>query len=235
MSIGAAPPLMGLSIPLYDEADGVETVVTDIVTALESEGIQFVLALVDNGSQDDTRNRVEALAVDQRITGVYLSENAGYGGGIWAGIEALREGADPEILGWIWGDGQVDPMSLIPLYRACLSGAPMAKAVRTVREDGTLRALQGKVFAWLLSRMGQPAADPHGCPKLFQRDVLHQLNLQHRDWFLDAEAMLTAAEQGLEIAETSVTMQARTTGVSKIRLSTTLEFCVNLWARKRRR
>ena len=48
-------PLLGLSIPLYDEVD-VEAVVNDIVVALESEGIQFVLALVDNGSQDDPRS-----------------------------------------------------------------------------------------------------------------------------------------------------------------------------------
>jgi len=235
MSIGAAPPLLGLSIPLYDEAEGVAAVVSDVVAALESERIQFVLALVDNGSRDGTRAQVEALAQDRRITGVYLDENAGYGGGIWAGIEALRAGADPEILGWIWGDGQVDPACLGPLYRACLGGAPMAKAVRTVREDGPLRAIQGQAFAWILSQMGQSASDPHGCPKLFQRDTLRALNLQHRDWFLDAEAMLGAADLGLEIAETPVTMQARSTGSSKIRPSTTWEFCVNLWEKKRRR
>ena len=108
------------------------------------------------------------------------------------------------------------------LYRACLGGAPMAKAVRTVREDGSLRAIQGQAFAWILSQMGQPAADPHGCPKLFQRDVLHQLNLQHRDWFLDAEAMLGAAEQGLEIAETPVTMRPAQPATAKFTLHDTL-------------
>lgn len=234
MSFGIAPPLLGLSIPLYNESEGIERVVSEIVSVLEAEGIQFVLALVDNGSHDGTRSKVDSLAEDHRITGVYLDQNAGYGGGIWAGIEALLAHSNPEIIGWTWGDGQVDPVCLGPLYRACLNGAPMAKAVRTVREDGRLRAFQGRAFAWLLARMGQSAADPHGCPKLFQRETLARLDLQHRDWFLDAEAMLGAAALHLTIAQTPVTMKVRATGSSKIRPSTTWEFCVNLWKWRRK-
>jgi glycosyltransferase involved in cell wall biosynthesis len=228
MSIGASPPLLGLSIPLYDEEDVVEAMVAELVAALDSASIQFVLALVDNGSKDRTGELVEALAKDPRILALRLPENAGYGGGILAGLRSLSEGSNPEILGWTWGDGQVDPTCIAPLYRACIDGSPLAKAVRTEREDGTFRAVQAKVYTWILGRMGQSATDPHGCPKLFRREALQELDLQHTDWFLDAEAMLGAADRGWDIAETPVKMRARTGGQSKVRFSTALEFCGNL-------
>ena len=223
-----AEPTLGLSIPLFDEAALVESTVHDLVAALESTSTPFTLALVDNGSTDGTSEKVQRLATDSRILAVHLSPNAGYGGGIRAGLQALSDGPDPDIIGWTWGDGQVDPACIAPLYRACVSGSPMAKAVRISREDGLLRTLQGRAYGRLFSRLGQASPDPHGCPKLFRRDALRTLNLKHNDWFLDAEAMLGAAERGWEIAQETVTLRARRGGKSKVHLSTTLEFCVNL-------
>jgi dolichol-phosphate mannosyltransferase len=231
-----SPPLLGLSIPLFDEDEVVEAMVAELVAALESASIEFVLALVDNGSRDRTGELVKALAEDSRILALSLAENAGYGGGILAGLRSLSEGPDPEILGWSWGDGQVDPACIAPLYRAVVDGAPLAKAVRTEREDGSFREVQARVYAWILSAMSQASVDPHGCPKLFRREALRELDLQHTDWFIDAEAMLGAASRGWEIAQTPVRMRARTGGKSKVALSTALEFCVNLgrWKRDHR-
>ncbi len=221
-------PVLGLSIPLFNEAAVVESTIGDLVRVLETSSVPFFLALVDNGSTDGTSEIVFRLATDPRILPVHLSPNAGYGGGIRAGLRALFSGPDPEILGWTWGDGQVDPACLIPLYQACVGGAPMAKAVRTSRQDGLLRTLQGQIYGQIFKRLGQLAPDPHGCPKLFQRDALRSLELKHDDWFLDAEAMLGAARHDWEIAEEAVTLRARRGGQSKVRLSTTIEFCVNL-------
>ena len=87
-------PTLGLSIPLFNEVALVESTVHDLRVALESTSIPFALALVDNGSTDGTREKVQRLSKDSRILAVHLSPNAGYGGGIRAGLQALLDGPD---------------------------------------------------------------------------------------------------------------------------------------------
>ena len=227
-------PRLGLSIPLLNEEAVVRDTIHRMVFSLEAQNISFALALVNNGSRDKTGALIDSLAEDPRIHTVHLRQNAGYGGGILAGLQCLQQGSTPDVLGWCWGDGQVDPLCLVTLLKACEDGAPMAKAVRTRRNDGGFRTLQGQVYAKLLRQLGQTATDPHGCPKLFRRESLQLLDLQHTDWFIDAEAMLKACKRDWTIAEVPVTFHARSGGTSKVELSTVLEFCANLWKWRRK-
>lgn len=159
---------------------------------------------------------------------VHLPENQGYGGGIRAGLRALAQGPDPAVLGWTWGDGQVDPAVIPALYQCCLDGADLAHAVRVERHDGLGRSAQAVGYRLLLRSLGVALRDLHGCPKLLRRDALAALDLQHDDWFLDAEAMLGARDRGMRIAEREVVMRARQSGRSHVRLATVGEFVVNL-------
>ena len=64
----------------------------------------------------------------------------------------------------------------------------------------------------------------YGCPKLFQCSVWEKLRCENRDWFLDANAMITALEHGYDIYQVDVTMKARHHGTSKVNIKTSLEF-----------
>lgn len=222
-------PSLGLAVPLYDEAPLVERVTADLVNALDATGAHWRLALVDNGSLDGTGSLVDRLAsADERVLAVHLPRNAGYGGGILAGIAALREAIDPDVLGWAWGDGQVDPRVIGPLYRACAEGAPLAKACRTHRRDGWQRLLLSSAYARVMSAMGVTTPDVNGCPKLLRREAYLTLAPTCRDWFLDAEVVLGAERRGWRVAWHPVTMAPRPAGRSKVRATTVAEFARHL-------
>lgn len=220
---------LGLAVPLLNEEALIDEVAADIVETLDAEGVPFTLALVDNGSTDRTGERVDRWTErDGRVHAVHLLQNAGYGGGILAGIHALQRVGLPDVVGWCWGDGQVDPAVLPGLYRSCQEGVMLAKARRVERQDGLQRRLITTGYAAVTRLMGVQTRDVNGCPKLLRREAWLALDPKHTDWFLDAEVVLGAEARGWSIADAPVVMRARRAGKSKVKLATVLEFGRNL-------
>jgi len=218
---------LGLSIPLYNEADGLPTTARDLIAALADT--DAAILLVDNGSTDHTPAIVDALAAAHPcVTALHLAPNAGYGGGILAGVRHLLAHDPADVIGWMWGDNQIDPAILPRLLARCAQGADIAKAQRTVRLDGAQRRLITTGYAAVMRLKGVQTRDVNGCPKLFRREALGALDLRSEDWFLDAEAILKAEAAGMSIASEPATMRARLAGRSKVNWRTVAEFARHL-------
>jgi glycosyltransferase involved in cell wall biosynthesis len=219
---------LGLIIPLYEEEDLVTEVVAAIHSTLVQADIEHTLVLVNNGSHDQTGSLVDDLAQDPSVVCIHLRENAGYGGGILAGLAWLEQDGMPDVVGWIWGDGQVSPSALPPLFDACAAGTPLAKAVRKERQDGLKRHIITTAYAATTRAFGIQSEDVNGCPKLMTRSAFEELQPRSTDWFLDAEVVLGAEQRNWEIATHPVVMRARTGGRSKVNWQTVAEFALNL-------
>ena len=226
---------LGISIPMYNEEGNAERVIYRMINHLDSLDISFVLAAVNNGSYDATGVVLDRISDrEERVITVHLKENKGYGGGIMAGITSLRA-YEPEIIGWSWGDGQVCATSLSSLYQKCQNGSDLAKTYRVQRQDGYRRRLISSIYAVGMRQMGARTPDINGCPKLFRRTFFDLLQLESRDWFLDAEAILKTEKIGGIIHNEPVIMEPRASGESKVRLWTLIEFAKNMarWTIKR--
>jgi len=220
---------VGLAIPLLDEGPLVSAVAAAFLEVADAHGLDLHLCLVDNGSSDDTRDRVQALVSgDARIHGVYLDQNAGYGGGILAGVHHLLAALDPDLVGWAWGDGQVDPAVLPALVAAFEDDIMVAKARRVERQDGWQRQLITSVYAATVRALGVRTPDVNGRPKLLRREAWAALDPQSTDWFLDPEVILGAEERAWRIADAPVVMTPRRAGRSKVDWTTVAEFVDHL-------
>lgn len=222
---------LGLSIPLFDEEAGCEGVISALDDALTEAGIPHVLALVDNGSRDGTSSIVNRLAAERAsCRAVHLEDNAGYGGGILAGLRVL----DTPIVGWHWGDGQVAPEVVVAAWRVLVEGGhDLVKARRIERQDGLQRLAVSTIYnAVMTAGFRVPVRDVNGCPKLFRRETLEALGPASRDWFLDPEVVLRAAESGLLWGQVNAVMRPRGGGASKVRGDTVTEFLRHLWGWK---
>ena len=219
---------LGLSIPLFNEEALITQVVAALQSTLDDAKIEYTLVLVDNGSTDQTGNIIDALAEQEGVQAIHLPQNAGYGGGILAGIHHLRMGGIPDVVGWYWGDGQVGADILPPLFQAIAEGADLAKAHRTERQEGLSRRFIAKAYAAIMRLAGVQTPDVNGCPKLMSRSTLKALQLSSTDWFLDAEAVLGVEKRGLTIASHPATMKRREAGTSKVKIRTLIEFFWNI-------
>jgi glycosyltransferase involved in cell wall biosynthesis len=217
---------LGLSIPMLDEEGQAESVLEEIIGWCDKAGIEVQVAAVNNGSRDGTGEVIARIEErDPRIRAVQLSQNHGYGGGILAGLHLLQE---CEIIGWMWGDGQIPAEMLPTLYWTCKAGAPMAKVRRGVREDGWRRKTVSRAYAAAMHAMGSATPDVNGCPKLFRAEYLQTLELRSTDWFLDAEAVLKTENRGIGIHSEETVMSARLHGKSKVGWGTIAEFAANM-------
>lgn len=218
---------LGLVLPLFDEQEAVRSVVGDLHAALSRLETPFQLVLVDNGSHDATGARVDELAATlDRVTAVHLPTNAGYGGGIRAGMVHL----DTALLGWHWGDGQVSADVVVTAWQRMTGGGlDLVKAHRILRDDGPGRRLQSRGYH-LVARalLGLREPDLHGCPKIFTRHAWEVLAASSDDWLLDLEVMWKAQALGFRVATVPARMAPRAFGVSKVRWSTAWRFGVAL-------
>lgn len=236
--MGAERPALGLALPFFNEEAVVDAVLDELRAWLSAEPRPVQVALVDNGSRDQTRARLSAAVGPAGAQGqsqlqlIALDENAGYGGGILAGLRALSSSANPRALGWAWGDGQVEIGVCSALLDAVEGGVALAKVRRTQRQDGALRRLTTRCWSAWARGMGAQSVDLNGCPKVFQAELLRGLPLRSTGWFLDAELVRACEERGLPVIERPAVMRPRRGGASKVRPRTAITLGLQIAAHR---
>src|SRR6266487_6288124 len=142
--VSPTAPLVSVVIPLYNEGSHVRELVSDLKEALQETGCRFEVLLVDDGSPDDTWERIkgEARALPN-LRAIRLSRNFGKELALCAGLERAR--GDAVVV--MDGDGQ-HPPSLLPVMveKWRTSGADIVQAVKTKRGR---ESLTGKLGALL--------------------------------------------------------------------------------------
>jgi dolichol-phosphate mannosyltransferase len=136
-----ASPRLSIVVPFYNEADNVEPLHRELDAALAEQpgGVEFVY--VDDGSRDDTRERLLALAKrDPRIRVLRLEPNSGQSAALEAGFRAVRG----EWIVTLDGDLQNDPAD-IPRLLAELERFDVVNGVRVQRRDGWVRKLSSRI------------------------------------------------------------------------------------------
>lgn len=224
---------LGLVLPFFNEAPVAAATVARLQAVGRRSGLGLGIFAVDNGSRDDTRAVLDAAAAaDPAVQVVHLAQNRGYGGGIRAGLAAAAAAGAP-VLGWAWGDAQVDPAPLPALLAAVEDGAALAMVRRMARHDGIFRAVQGAVWSTACRRAGVPVHDPHGCPKLLPAALWARLGVETDDWSLDLAVVRAVAATGGRITCLPVAMAPRAGGRSKVNLRAAAALAAALLRRER--
>jgi glycosyltransferase involved in cell wall biosynthesis len=134
-------PLLSVVAPVYNEGAGVGRFVRRMAEVLEHAGIRYELVLVDDGSADDSWQRVaEQSLLDDRVRGVQLSRNFGKEQAVLAGLEH----AAGDVVVVIDSDLQHPPAAIPAMLRCWRDGAHVVEAVKRNR---TGQSLANKVAA----------------------------------------------------------------------------------------
>ena len=82
-------------IPAYNESANIEACVRDWYPVAESHGTGSRLVIVNDGSKDDTREKLEALAQSRPLLVPLTKENGGHGSAVLYGYRyAIEQGSD---------------------------------------------------------------------------------------------------------------------------------------------
>ncbi len=220
---------VSIAIPFYNEEEAFQNMIDPLVDQLESAGISYELVLVDNGSWDKTGSLIDnAIAGNPKLKKVRIEKNEGYGWGI---INGLKSSTGSHV-GFICGDGQVTAEDVVKTVQFALNDErDLVKVRRVERKDGFLRVAVTRVYNWTVPYLfGLKTRDINGTPKIFSRKLYEQLDLQSKDWFVDAEIMIKSDHLKVDPYELPVTFNAREQGSSHVSvLKAILEFVKNVY------
>lgn len=149
---------MKLSIvsPIYQGEQTVEKLVSRIIMAVSSLGLELEIILVDDASIDGSWDAIERLAkVHPEITGIKLSRNFGQHYAITAGLDH----ASGDWVVVMDGDLQDRPEEIPNLLEKGMEGYQVVLARRINRQDGFFKKIGSKVFYRSLAYLTGSAQD----------------------------------------------------------------------------
>lgn len=167
----AAPALISVVVPAHNESAGIVGAIEVIGGILESSRVHWELIVVDDGSRDDTYQRVCGVARrNPRVKALRFSRNFGKEAALLAGLRA----ASGDAVITIDADLQ-HPPSLIPaMLESWRQGAQVVDAVKRSRDtDGFVTRLRARIFNAVLSRLGGIKLDNASDFKLLDRVVVN--------------------------------------------------------------
>ncbi len=207
------PVELSVVVPVYNESGNVETLASEIAGALD--GRAFEMIFVDDGSSDDTRDRLVALREHHaQLRVISHRRNAGQSRAIRTGMWAARA----PVVGTLDGDGQNDPGDLRELYRTLTRvDAPgelkMVMGRRASRKDTAWKRLGSRLANSVRKRVLKDDCDDSGCGiKVMDREAF--LSLPYFDHMHRYMPALMRAE-GFVVEYRDVNHRPRGSGQSK--------------------
>jgi glycosyltransferase involved in cell wall biosynthesis len=208
--VSPTTPLISVVIPLYNEGSLVQALVSDLRHALEQIGCRFEIILVDDGSSDDTWERIKHEARSlPALRAMRLSRNFGKELALCAGLERTR--GDAVVV--MDGDGQ-HPPSLLPIMVETwrTSGADIVQAVKVDRgRESATSKLGAFLFYLILNKLSGFELKGASDFKLMNRKVLDTwVEMRERNVFFRG----MTAWMGFKVAQIPFEVAARRTGKS---------------------
>ncbi len=214
---------LSIVVPVQDEEDNVVALYEALMSSLEHLGRSFEVIVVDDGSRDETYQRLAPLAAsDVRLKLIRLRRNYGQTAAMSAGFDH----AQGNVIVPMDGDLQNDPRDIALLLAKIDEGYDVVSGWRRERQDNFVRRMPSRMANWLIGRVTGVRLHDYGCTlKAYRAEVVRETRLygeMHR--FLPA----LAYQAGARITEVPVTHHPRVSGKSKYGLGRTLKVLLDL-------
>jgi glycosyltransferase involved in cell wall biosynthesis len=210
---------------MRNEAPNVGDLHRELTSTLEKFGRPYEIIAIDDGSDDETFEKLAALqAMDERLRVIRFRRNFGQTAGFSAGFAHARG----RFIVTVDGDLQNDPADIPAMIElAERTGADIVAGWRRERKDAFLnRRLPSVIANWIISHATGVKLHDYGCSlKVFRAEVVKPMKLygeMHR--FLPA----IASEFGVKIVEHPVHHRARRHGRSNYGISRTIRVVLDL-------
>jgi glycosyltransferase involved in cell wall biosynthesis len=206
-----AQEMISVVIPVFNEEGNILLLHEKLLAVLKNLGRDYEIIFIDDGSTDDTLNRLRPLCKNHPSTKVIsFLRNYGQTAALSAGIDFSKG----KIIIPMDGDLQNDPEDIVPLLRKIEEGYDVVSGWRKDRKDPFLtRRFPSIIANKVISFIGGVHLHDYGCTlKAYKRDILRNIRLygeMHR--FIPIYAKWV----GARVTEMAVHHHPRSAGISK--------------------
>jgi glycosyltransferase involved in cell wall biosynthesis len=197
-------PDVSIVIPLYNEQDNMETLQRQLHAG--ASGLHYEIVFVDDGSKDDTVQRVERRP---EVRLLEFEKNAGQSAAMYAGIHAARG----KVIVLLDGDLQNDPADIPKMLAEIEKGADLVCGYRAKRRDTVVKRITSRVANFVRSRFTKDGVRDTGCTLKAMRNECRDALVLFYGMHRFIPALVKGA--GYKIVEIPVNHRPRVAGVSK--------------------
>jgi glycosyltransferase involved in cell wall biosynthesis len=204
---------LSIVMPTYNEEATLREIVARVL-AVELPGIEKELLIVDDGSQDGTREIIRELDGKDGVRALFHPRNIGKGAAVRTGMRA----ATGEVVLIQDADLEYDPREYPVLLRPILAGeADVVYGSRFLGTSAGHRVLYywHSVGNWLLTQMSNVftnvnLTDMESCYKTMTREVVDRLDLRSERFGVEPEITCKVARMRARIYEVPISYHGRT-------------------------
>lgn len=202
--------LLSIIVPVYNEEDSLQELVQRIEAVAQSHGYSFDIWLIDDGSRDQSWQRIGQLAQSHpQVHGLRLRRNFGKAAALSAGFDH----AQGTRLITMDADLQDDPHEIPALLAKMDEGYDVVTGWKQIRHDPWHKVGPSRIFNRMISWLTGVRLHDHNCGlKAYRRDVVEEVKLYGE---MHRFVPVLAAARGFRVAEIPVQHQPRKHGVSK--------------------
>jgi dolichol-phosphate mannosyltransferase len=191
-------------VPVYNEVAHVD----ELLQSIHTSPVKKEIIIVDDGSTDGTRDKLQALSPIEDVTIVFHDRNCGKGAAIRTALAYARG----EYVLIQDSDLEYDPQDYAALLRPLEQGK--ANVVYGVRPDRPERGLRFFLGAKLLTHLtnllyGAGIHDEATCYKVVRRSLLERIRLDCRRFEFCPEVTAKMCRLGEKIAEVPISYHPR--------------------------
>jgi dolichol-phosphate mannosyltransferase len=213
---------LSVVIPAHDEAGSIATTLAGLTAALEQEGVEHELLVVDDASSDGTGEIVRALGVaDPRIRCLRSPNAPGFGFAVRAGLDAFTGDA----VAIVMADGSDAPDDVIRYHRLLEEGYDCVFGSRFLPGSRVTGYPRLKLLVNRLVNLGIRVLFRHGYNdttnafKAYRREAIETAQpLLSNHFNLTVELPLKAIVRGHSYAVVPIAWTNRKAGASKLSL-----------------
>jgi dolichol-phosphate mannosyltransferase len=216
------PLKLSVVIPAHNEAGSIRKTVTDVSAALDTEGIDYEVIVVDDGSTDGTGAAVEAVAAEKPRVRTFRSH---YGRGFGLAVRAGLDRFEGDAVAIVMGDGSDDPNDLVRYQRLLEEGYDCAFGSRflpgsVVRDYPKVKLVLNRIVNFGIRVLfGHRYNDTTNAFKAYRREVIETVQpLLSNHFNLTVELPLKAIVRGHSYAVIPISWTNRAAGTSKLSL-----------------
>jgi len=197
-------------VPVYNEVAHVD----ELLRAIHTSPVKKEIIIVDDGSTDGTREKLQAMPLADDVTVIFHERNCGKGAAIRTALEYARG----EYVLIQDSDLEYNPQDYAALLQPLKQN--QANVVYGVRPDRPERGLRFFLGAKLLTHLanllyGAGIHDEATCYKVFRRSVIAQIDLDCRRFEFCPEVTAKLCRIGERIAEVPISYAPRSAGEGK--------------------
>lgn len=215
-ALGAGNPLVAsvsAFFPCYNDRDAIGKMVRDVHGALEKLVDDFEIVVVNDGSQDDSLQVLQALEVEIPALRIVSHEvNRGYGGALQSGFAASTKQ-------WVFytdGDAQYDASEIACLVAAVQPDTDVVQGFKIGRGDPWYRKVIGRVYHHTVKLLFALHVRDTDCDfRLIRRDLVDRVPLTSTSGTICVEMMRGYERAGARFVEVGVSHHARPHGKSQ--------------------